>query len=88
MTARAICGCTPPNLPPPPRDPATIAQDVADAAEHLDAIAHRMFALGGDTGETETAELDALAVGIGRAACEVRAHQRARASQSATGAMP
>jgi hypothetical protein len=78
MTARAYCGCTPLNLPPPPRDPATIAQDLADAAEHLDAIAHRMFALGDDTGESETAELDALAVGIGRAACELRMRQHGR----------
>jgi hypothetical protein len=75
MTARAICGCTPPNLPPPPRDPATIAQDLADAAEHLDVIAYRMFMQGDDTGERETAELDALAVGIGRAACELRMRQ-------------
>lgn len=72
MTARAECGCTPPNVPPAPRDPVTIAQDLADAAERLDVIAFRMFALGDDTGERETAELDALAVGIGRAACELR----------------
>jgi hypothetical protein len=78
MTARAYCGCTPPNVPPPPRDPATIAQDLADAAEHLDAIAHRMFALGDDTGEHETAELDTLAVGIGRAACELRMRQHGK----------
>lgn len=83
MNARAVCGCTPPNVPPPPRDPATIAQDLADAAEHLDVIAYRMFALGGDTGETETVELDALAVGIGRAACELRAHQRAQGGEHA-----
>lgn len=78
MNARACCGCTPPNVPPPPRDSATIAQELADAAEHLDAIAHRMFALGDDTGELETAALDALAVGIGRAACELRMRQRGR----------
>jgi hypothetical protein len=78
MTARTSCGCTPPNVPPAPRDPATIAQDLADAAEHLDAIAHRMFALGDDTGDTETAALDALAVGIGRAACELRMRQHGK----------
>lgn len=72
MTARAVCGCTPQNVPSPPRDPVTIAQDLADAAERLDVIAYRMFALGDDTGERETAELDALAVGIGRAACDLR----------------
>lgn len=75
MTARTVCGCSPPDVPPPPRDPATIAQDLADAAEHLDAIAHRMFALDDDTGEPETAELDALAMSIGRAACELRMRQ-------------
>ena len=74
MTARAYCGCTL-TLPPAPRDPATIAQDLADAAKRLDVIAYRMFALGDDTGEKETAELDALAVGIGRAACELRMRQ-------------
>ena len=78
MTARAYCGCTPPNVPPPPRDPAAIGQDLADAAAHLDAIAHRMFALGDDTGEPETVELDALAVGIGRAACELRMRQHGK----------
>lgn len=78
MTARAYCGCTPPNVPPPPRDPATIAQDLADAAERLDVIAYRMFALGDDTGERETAELDVLAVGIGRAACELRMRQHGK----------
>jgi hypothetical protein len=78
MTARAYCGCTPPNVPTPPRDAATIAQDLADAAEHLDAIAHRMFALGDDTGEPETAELAALAAGIGCAACELRMRQHGK----------
>jgi hypothetical protein len=82
MTARAVCGCTPPNVPPAPRDPATIAQDLADAAEHLDAIAHRVFALGGDTGDAEIAALDALAVGIGRAACELRMRQHGKESAS------
>ena len=78
MNARTYCGCTPPTVPPPPRDFATIAQDLADAAEHLDAIAHRILALGDDTGERETADLDALAVGIGRAACELRPRQRGK----------
>lgn len=78
MNARAYCGCTPPTLPPTPRDPATIGQGLADAAEHLDAIAHRMFALGDDTGEPEIVELDALAVGIGRAACELRMGQHGK----------
>lgn len=78
MTARAVCGCTPLNVPPPPRDPVTIAQDLADAAEHLDVIAYRMFALGDDTGEGAITELDALAVGIGRAACELRMRQQGK----------
>ncbi len=78
MTARAYCGCTSPNVPPPPRDPATIAQDLADAAERLYAIAQRTFVLSDDTGERGTAELDALAVGIGRAACELRMRQHAK----------
>lgn len=78
MNARAVCGCTPPNLPPPSHDPMTSAQDLADAAEHLDAIAHRMFALGDDTAEPETTDLDALAVGIGRAACELRLYQHGK----------
>lgn len=83
MNVRAACGYTPPNLPPPPRDPATIAQDLADAAERLDVIAYRMFVLGDDTGEKETADLDALAVGIGRAACELRLRQRAQGGDHA-----
>lgn len=78
MTARAVCGCTPPNVPSPPRDPVTIAQDLADAAERLDVIAYRMFALGDDTGERETADLDALAAGIGRAARELRLRQHGK----------
>ena len=78
MTARAYCGCTPPNVPPLPRDPATIAQDLADASERLDVIAYRMFMLGDATGERETAELDALAVGIGRATCELRMRQHGK----------
>lgn len=78
MTARAVCGCTPPTVPPAPRDPVTIAQDLAGAAERLDVIAYRMFMLADDTGERETAELDALAVGIGRAARELRTHQHGR----------
>lgn len=78
MTARVYCGCTPPTVPPAPRDPATIAQDLADAAERLDVIAYRMFVQGDDTGESETADLDALAVGIGRVACELRMRQRGK----------
>lgn len=78
MTARSVCGCMPPNVPPAPRDPVTIAQDLADAAERLDVIAYRMFALGDDTGERETAELDALAEGIGHAACELRMRQQGK----------
>jgi hypothetical protein len=85
MTARTVCGCTPLDAPPAPRDPATIAQDLADAAEHLDAIAHRMFALGDDTGDAETTELDALAVAIGRAACELRMRQHGKEGASCHG---
>lgn len=76
MTARTVWGCTPPILAHVPRDPA-VAQELADAAEHLDALAHRIFAVGDATGEPETFELDALACGISRAACELRAFQRA-----------
>ena len=83
MTARTVCDCMPPNLAPVPRDPATIAQDLADAAERLDVIAYRMFVQGNDTGERETAELDALAEGIKRAACELRARHRARGGEHA-----
>ena len=75
MTVRAVCGCTPPNVPPAPRDPVTIAQDLADAAERLHVIAYRMFALGDDTGEREAADLDALAMGIARMGCELRMRQ-------------
>ena len=78
MTARAVCGCTPPNVPPAPRDPATIAQDLADVAERLDVIAYRMFALDDDNGGRETTELDALAVGIARAARELRMRQHGK----------
>lgn len=78
MTVRAYCGCTQPNLPPTPRDPVTIAEGLADAAEHLAMLADRVHALGDDTGEPETAELDALAVGIGRAACELRMRQHGK----------
>jgi hypothetical protein len=78
MTARTACGCTPLNLAPVPRDPATVAQDLADAAERLDVIAYRMFVQGDDTGERETTELDALAEGIKRAACELRMRQHGK----------
>ena len=78
MTARTVCDCMPPNLAPVPRDPATIAQDLADAAERLDVIAYRMFVQGSDTGEREAAELDALAEGIKRAACELRMRQHGK----------
>ena len=83
MTARTVCECTPPNVPPAPRDPATIAQDVMDAAERLDMLAHRIFAAGDATGEPETFELDALACGISRAACELRARHRAQGGEHA-----
>lgn len=75
MIARTACGCTPPTLPPVPRDPVTIAEGLADAAERLAMLADRVHALGDDTGEQETGELDALAVGIGRATCELRMRQ-------------
>jgi len=78
MTARTVCDCMPPNLAPVPRDPATIAQDLADAAERLDVIAYRMFVQGIDTGEREAAELDALAEGIKRAALELRMRQHGK----------
>jgi hypothetical protein len=78
MTARTVCGCTPPNLAPAPRDAAMIAQELADAAEHLDVIAYRMFVQGSDTGEREPVELDALAEGIKRAACELRMRQHGK----------
>jgi len=78
MTARTVCGCTPPDLAPAPRDSATVAQELADAAERLDVIAYRMFVRGNDTGEREAAELDALAVVIARAACELRMRQHGK----------
>ena len=83
MTARSVCGCHPPNLAPTPRDPATITQGLADAAEHLEMLAHRIFAAGDATGEPETAELDALAAGIARAAYELRARFRAQGGDHA-----
>jgi hypothetical protein len=83
MTARTVCGCQPPYLAPVPRDPSTVAQALADAAERLDVIAYRMFVQGNDTGEREAAELDALACGISRAACELRACQRAQGGEHA-----
>jgi hypothetical protein len=83
MTARTVCGCMPPNLAPAPRDPATVAQELADAAERLDMLAHRIFAAGDATGEPETFELDALACGISRAACELRARHRAQGGEHA-----
>ncbi len=78
MTARAYCGCTPPKLPPVPRDPVTIGRDVANAAERLDVIAYRMFVQPDDTGERETTELDALAVGIAHLARELRMRQHGK----------
>jgi hypothetical protein len=78
MNARAVCGCTPPNLAPVPREPYTIAEGLADAAEYLHALAERINALGDDTGELEPAELDALACGISRAACELRMRQHGK----------
>jgi len=78
MTVRTVCGCMPPNLAPAPRDPATIAQELADAAERLDVIAYRMFVQGSDTDERAPAELDALAAIIARAACELRMRQHGK----------
>jgi hypothetical protein len=78
MTARAYCGCTSPNVPPVPRDAVTIGRDVANAAERLDVIAYRVFMQPDDTGERETTELDALAVGIARLACELRMRQHGK----------
>ena len=77
MTARTVCGCTPPNPAPAPRDRAMVPQELADAAERLDMLAHRIFAAGDATGEPETFELDALAYAISRAARELRAFKRA-----------
>jgi len=77
MTARAVCGCRPPNVPPAPRDPVTIAQDMADAAERLDVIAYHVF-VQGDAGERETDELEALAVVMARAARELRMRQHGK----------
>lgn len=78
MTARPYCECMPPNVPSVPRDPVTIGRDVANAAERLDVIAYRMFVQPDDTGERETTELDALAVGIARLACELRMRQHGK----------
>ena len=77
MTARMECGCTPPNVAPSPREPAIIAGELADAAEYMDALANRIHALGTDCGERESAELDVLAQGLGRVACELRMRQQA-----------
>jgi len=78
MTARTVCGCTPPNLASVPRNSATVAQDIADAAERLDVIAYRMFVQGIDTGEREAADPNALAEGIKRAARELRMRQHGK----------
>jgi len=78
MTARTVCGCTPPNPAPRARDPAMVPQELADAAERLDVIAYRMLVQGIDTGEREAAELDALAEGIKRAALELRMRQQCK----------
>ena len=83
MTARTVCGCTPPNPAPRARDPAMVPQELADAAERLDMLAHRIFAAGDTTGEPETFGLDALACGISRAACELRARHRAQGGEHA-----
>jgi hypothetical protein len=71
MTARTVCGCTPTNLAPVLREPYIIAEGLANAAEYL-------HALGGDTGESESFELDELACGISRAACELRMRQHGK----------
>lgn len=83
MTARAVCGCMPPNLPPIPRSVATIAQGLADAADRLAGLADRVRALDDGSCEWETAELAALACGIDRAACELRARHRAQGGDHA-----
>jgi len=84
MTARTVCGCHSPVQAPVPRDPAAVAQELADAAERLDVLAHRIFAVGDDAaGDPETFELEALACGISRAACELRARHRARGGEHA-----
>jgi hypothetical protein len=66
MTARAVCGCTPPNLPPQPRDPLTIAQDLAED------FASGMF------DDCALSSADALLVGCGRLVIELRQRQGAQ----------
>ena len=78
MTARSVCGCHPPNLAPTPREAATVSQGLADPAEHLEILAHRIFTAGDDTSEPETFALDALAADIACASCELRMRQHGK----------
>lgn len=72
MTARAYCGCVPPNLPPPPRAPATIAGDVRAAARVLEGVADDLAA---DAWTADTlADADVVMIGLHRLMCELRQH--------------
>lgn len=72
MTARAYCGCTQPNLSPPPRDPVTIAGDVRAAARVLEGVADDLAA---DAWNADTlADADVVMIGLHRLMCELRQH--------------
>lgn len=72
MNARAYCGCTPPNLPPPPRDPLAIAGDVRAAARVFEGVADDLAA---EAWNADTlADADAVLIGLHRLLCELRQH--------------
>lgn len=71
-------GTLPPNVPPDPRDPLTIALDLYAAAERLADMAED-FAAGAFDDRTLSAA-DALLAGLGRLIAEARTRQAAQGS--------
>ena len=69
MTARTVCGCTPPNVPPSPRNNMAIASDLCTVARAIislsDAVADRTL-----TANT-LADADIISIGYHRLLCEL-----------------
>ncbi|HEX7349071.1 MAG TPA: hypothetical protein VF264_05440 [Rhodanobacteraceae bacterium] len=78
MSARAYCGCTSPHLSPMPHDPVLLAEGLADAAGRVAAIADHVHAFGDGIDDADIADLDLLACGISRVACELRVRQHGK----------
>lgn len=65
----AIAGTFPPNVAPEPRDAAIISCELRAAADRLAYLAKRVAS---GACEGAISDLDSLALGVSRAACELR----------------